>query len=52
MSESSDASSKKEELRAFLLITVILAPVVTVSLIGSYGFLIWISQILTGPPGS
>ncbi|MGB1237541.1 MAG: periplasmic nitrate reductase, NapE protein [Pseudomonadales bacterium] len=44
--------SKKKELRAFLLLTVVLAPVIAVAIVGGYGFSVWISQLLIGPPGS
>ena len=45
-------SSKAQERKAFIFLTVFLAPILSVSLVGAYGFIIWISQILLGPPGS
>jgi nitrate reductase NapE len=42
---------KKTEFRSFLLLVVLLAPVLSVAIVGGYGFLVWISQILLGPPG-
>ena len=42
---------KKDELKSFLFLTVILAPVVAVNIVSGYGFTIWISQMLMGPPG-
>ncbi len=42
--------AKKEELTLFLLLTVVVAPVVCVSVIGGYGLFIWLSQIIGGPP--
>lgn len=44
--------SMGSEFKAFLFITVLLAPILSVILVGGYGFLIWISQILIGPPAS
>ncbi len=44
-------SDKKTEFRSFLLLGVVLAPVVAVAVVGGYGFLVWISQIILGPPG-
>ncbi|TBR42499.1 nitrate reductase [Marinomonas agarivorans] len=41
---------KKYERNTFLFLTIFLAPIVTIALIGAIGFIIWISQILTGPP--
>ena len=48
--EIDDHQEKKQELLLFLLLTVVLAPVLAVATIGIYGFAIWFSQILTGPP--
>lgn len=42
--------TRSEELRTFLLLTIVLAPLVTVICIGGYGFLIWMFQLLLGPP--
>ncbi len=42
---------KKTELQAFLLLVVLLAPILSIAIVGGYGFLIWISQIMLGPPG-
>ncbi|MDG3088358.1 trimethylamine N-oxide reductase system protein TorE [Vibrio hannami] len=40
------------EWKSFLLITVVLFPVLSVALVGGYGFLIWMMQVLfMGPPG-
>lgn len=43
-------NSKKDERKAFLFLTVILAPIVSVLLVGGYGFLVWMAQIVGGPP--
>lgn len=54
MSETTGASTepatKAEERRAFVLLAVVLAPVLSVVIVGGYGFLIWMSQLLLGPP--
>ena len=42
--------TKKEELRSFLFLTVVMAPVLTGVIIVGYGFLVWIYQIIAGPP--
>ncbi len=47
-----DEDDKKTELRTFLLITVFLAPILSVIIVGGYGFIVWISQMLLGPPGA
>ena len=43
--------SKAEERRTFLFLAVLLAPILSFVLVGSYGFAIWMSQIVFGPPG-
>ncbi|RLV58699.1 periplasmic nitrate reductase, NapE protein [Parashewanella curva] len=50
----SNASSdeKKVELKMFVFLTVFLAPLLSILIVGGYGFLIWMSQILMGPPTS
>jgi len=42
---------KREEFLAFLFVTVILAPVLAVVLIGGYGLVIWIAHMFGAPPG-
>lgn len=44
-------NTKKEEWRSFLFLTVVLAPVLAVGIVASYGFIVWIYQMLAGPPG-
>ena len=44
-------SQRKTELRCFLLLTVLLAPVLSVVVIGGLGFALWIYQMFAGPPG-
>ena len=52
MNDTSAAQSKRQELWAFLVLTVLLAPVVSVAVVGGYGFLVWMAQLLIGPPSS
>ena len=42
--------SRRRELRGFLFLTVVLAPALAVALVGGYGFLIWMFQLVQGPP--
>ncbi len=44
--------SKKRELKAFLFLTVVLAPLLSVVLVGGYGFTIWMYQLIAGPPSA
>lgn len=50
-SASSETVTKSDEQKAFLFLAVLLAPILSFVLVGSYGFLIWMSQLLFGPPG-
>jgi nitrate reductase NapE len=48
-----EESEKKAELFAFIMLVVFLAPFLSVAIVGGYGFIIWISQvIILGPPGA
>lgn len=40
-----------EEFRTLLFLTLIMAPVLSVMIVGGYGFVVWIYQTFTGPPG-
>jgi nitrate reductase NapE len=42
---------RRSEWLTFLFLTVILAPLIAVAVVGSLGFLIWIYQMIAGPPG-
>jgi nitrate reductase NapE len=43
-------ATKKEERRIFLFLVVFLAPILSIILVGGYGFVIWMFQLLFGPP--
>ncbi len=49
---NADPNIKNREFWAFILLTVAVAPVMSVVIVGGYGFLVWMYQILVGPPGS
>jgi len=46
------ASSKRDEFSAFLMLTAVVIPVLAVVIVGGYGFLVWMSQLVLGPPTS
>lgn len=48
MEESAVASTKQEEWRTFLFLAVVIAPVLAVMVVGGWGFLVWMYQLLTG----
>jgi periplasmic nitrate reductase NapE len=45
-----DTPEKKSELKAFLFLTVVMAPVIAGVVIGTYGLAVWIYQMFAGPP--
>jgi len=50
--EPAPPSTQQEEFRSFLFFTVVMAPALAVALVGGYGFLVWMYQLIVGPPGS
>lgn len=40
------------ELATFLFLTILLAPILSVAIVGAYGFSIWMLQLIAGPPSS
>ena len=45
------APSKSKETRLFLFLVICLFPLLSIALVGGYGFFIWFMQMLLGPPG-
>ena len=43
-------STRSEERRAFLFLTIVMAPVLAVIVVAGYGFAVWIYQLFAGPP--
>ncbi|WP_445600197.1 periplasmic nitrate reductase, NapE protein [Azospirillum sp. A39] len=43
--------AKRRELLAFLFLSVLIWPFVAVAVVGGYGFLVWMYQLVVGPPG-
>lgn len=41
---------RRLELRAFLFLTVVMAPVVAGLVVAGYGFAVWLYQMFAGPP--
>lgn len=50
---SNDITDQKtKEWRLFIFIIVFLFPLLSVALVGGYGFTIWMYQLFMGPPGA
>jgi nitrate reductase NapE len=41
-------ATRAEELRAFIFLSVVLAPVLAIGIVGGYGFFVWMYQLFTG----
>ena len=52
MEEGKTTFTKAQELRSFLFLSVVMAPVLAVVLVSGYGFIVWMYQLVAGPPGS
>lgn len=48
---NSPAERKRKEWRLFLFIILLLFPLLSVAVVGTYGFSIWMYQLFMGPPG-
>lgn len=46
-----DRGARRRELAMFLLLAVFIWPVLSVAVVGGYGFIVWMSQLILGPPG-
>ncbi|MEN1944300.1 periplasmic nitrate reductase, NapE protein [Luteimonas sp. MJ293] len=51
MGETTGQPARRRELLMFLFLTVVLFPLISVMVVGGYGFAVWIWQIFNGPPG-
>ena len=47
-----EPSTRQEEWRSFLFFTVVMAPLLAAMVVGGFGFLVWMYQLIGGPPGS
>ena len=44
-------TGRRAELFVFAVIAALIWPIVAVGVVGGYGFLVWMSQLILGPPG-
>lgn len=44
-------STKGQETRLFAFLIIFLFPLLSILLVSGYGFIVWISQMIFGPPG-
>jgi periplasmic nitrate reductase NapE len=48
MKDDRQVPTKAQELRAFLFITIVTAPLLAVMIVAGYGFFVWMYQLVTG----
>lgn len=48
---NADQPTRRAEIAAFLVLAVLIWPVIAVGVVGGYGFLVWMWQLVFGPPG-
>jgi nitrate reductase NapE len=46
-----DRGTRRREIAMFLLLAVFIWPVLSIAVVGGYGFIVWMSQMILGPPG-
>lgn len=51
MNPSQKPSTRGQEIRGFLLLTGVVAPLLAVLTVAGYGFIVWAYQMIAGPPG-
>lgn len=47
---ASGLSRRRQEMLVFVFFTVVLAPLLSVAIVGGLGFSIWMYQLFNGPP--
>ncbi len=50
-SDDDHVLTRRGERRVFIFIAVFLFPLLSIILVGGYGFVIWMLQLIFGPPG-
>ncbi|MFB9949137.1 periplasmic nitrate reductase, NapE protein [Rhizobium puerariae] len=51
LKDEAPKSRRRSELFTFVVLAFGIWPVLAVGVVGGYGFLIWMYQIIAGPPG-
>jgi nitrate reductase NapE len=46
-----DSGRRRRELLAFIILAIVIWPFLAVAVVGGYGFVVWMSQLIFGPPG-
>ncbi len=51
MSETGSETTATQELGTLFVLVAIVAPLLAVMVVGGYGFIVWMYQLIAGPPG-
>ncbi|MFV3077914.1 periplasmic nitrate reductase, NapE protein [Niveispirillum fermenti] len=51
MSALPKSESRRMEFLTFLFLAFVLVPVLSIGVVGAYGFAVWMYQLVAGPPG-
>lgn len=46
-----EPGARKREITMFVLLAFVIWPFLAVAVVGGYGFAVWMSQLIFGPPG-
>ena len=49
--DGASRTRRRKELLTFLVLAFGIWPIAAVGVVGGYGFLVWMSQLVLGPPG-
>jgi periplasmic nitrate reductase NapE len=49
--QAEELPTRRQELFMFALLAVLIWPFIAVGVVGGYGFLVWMWQLVFGPPG-
>lgn len=52
MTDETAPRTRSQELRAFLFLSAVMAPVLAVVIVAGFGFVVWMVQVVAGPPGA
>ena len=51
MSADEKRPTRRQELFMFALLAILIWPFIAVAVVGGYGFVVWMWQLVFGPPG-
>jgi nitrate reductase NapE len=46
-----ESGTRRREILAFIVLAIVIWPILAVGIVGGYGFIVWMSQLIFGPPG-